>query len=205
MIRFASSIIFFALLLSGCKETEVDYIFPKDYLPAYPESYWVYSDGTTTKVSPSYHKHKYYEELEGTATTDEVYVPIMNGQYVYEYEITQNNNRIPLKQMLSEVNGDDWRVDYWQDGEIRRKVIDKDVTISLSQPVVTPESTSDGQQTFDSVIIVIEYYKSGDVASPWLTKEYYAPFIGLIRQDVNRDGINIIFKELTRYYISNNR
>ena len=197
IIKITTSLLLITVLFSACKETELEYIFPKDYLPAYPESYWIYSDGSTAKVSPGYHKNQYYEELEGTSKTDEVYVPIMDGRYVYEYAITQNNNRIPLKKLLTENKNDDWVVDYWQSGEIRRKVIDKDVTLRLT------DSLPNGVKTLDSVIVVIEYYKDADTTKPWFTKEYYAPFIGLVRQDVRRGQDSLILKELTRYYISN--
>ena len=116
---------------------------------------------------------------------------------MYEYAITQNNNRIPLKKLLTENKNDDWVVDYWQSGEIRRKVIDKDVTLRLT------DSLPNGVKTLDSVIVVIEYYKDADTTKPWFTKEYYAPFIGLVRQDVRRGQDSLILKELTRYYISN--
>jgi len=197
IIKITTSLLLITVLFSACKETELEYIFPKDYLPAYPESYWIYSDGSTVKVAPGYHKHNYFEELEGTSKSDQVYVPKMNNQYVYEYKVTQDNNRIPLKKMLSESKDDDWVVDYWQNGEIRRKVIDKDVTLRLT------DSLPNGVKNLDSVIVVIEYYKDADTTLPWFTKEYYAPLIGLVRQDARRGQDSLILKELTRYYISN--
>lgn len=197
MIKKGISLLMLTTIMLSCKDTELEYIFPKDYLPAYPESYWVYSDGSITKVTPGYHKNRYFEQLEGTAKSDEVYVPKMNGQYVYEYSITQDDNRIPLKKLLTEKKDDDWRVGYWKDGEIRRKVIDKDVKLTLT------DSLPNGKSTLDSVIIVIEYYKSPTETLPWMTKEYYAPFIGLVRQDIRRDQDSLILRELSRYYISN--
>lgn len=186
-----------SLLIAGCNEKdEAEYIFPLDYFPAYPESYWIYSDGTTIKVSPGYHKHHYYEELESNVTTSEVYVPKINSQYVYEYAITQNNNRVPLKKLLSENYAESWTVDYFQDGKIKRKVINKDTSISLTAPV----STND-QQTFDSCIVVIEYYED-TIAHTWQTKEIYAPKVGMIRQEIRRGEDSLVAKELIRYYIS---
>ncbi len=184
------------VVLLGCNEGENEFIFPKDYFPAYPQSYWVYSNGTTVKVSPGYHEHKYYEGLESTATSDNVYVPKIESQFVYEYSITQNDNRVPLKKLLSERSGDDWLVNYWEDGQIRRQVINKDTSVTLSSPL-----ENEGIQTFDSCIIVIEYFKD-TIAHEWQTKEIYAPKVGLIKQEVRRDSISIIYKELIRYYIS---
>lgn len=182
---------------SSCnQDDEIPYMFPKDYFPAYPESYWVYSDGSIVKVAPGYHKHRYYEELETTITTDDVYVPEIDGHYVYEYSITQDDNRIPLKQLLSESNGEDWQVGYWKNGEIRRQVIDKDTTVTLSNPLTDSE-----QVAFDSCIIVIEYYKDS-IDHPWLSKEIYAPKVGLIREEIQRDSISLVLRELVEYYIS---
>jgi len=183
-------------ILGGCKDTDIEYIFPKDYFPAYPESYWVYSDGTTVKVSPGYHKHNYYEELETNVTSDEVYVPKIDNEYVYQYSITQNDNRVPLKKLLSESTNDDWIVSYWQNGEMRRRVINNDTSVTLTTPI-----ENNDQQTFDSCIIVQEYFKD-TAAQPWLTKEIYAPKIGLIRQEIRREGDSLITKEMVRYFIS---
>ncbi|MFO7863320.1 MAG: hypothetical protein R6U85_04925 [Salinivirgaceae bacterium] len=185
------------LLTVACSETDIPYVFPKDYLPAYPESYWVYSDGTTTKVSPGYHKHRYFEELEGTERSDEVYVPLMESHYVYEYSVTQNDNSYPLKRLLSEDNGKTWTIGDWLNGTVHRKVIDKDVTVTLSSPILNTE-----EQVFDSVIVVIEYIKEPDTTYPWKLKEYYAPFVGLIRQDIRRNNDSLIAKELIRYFIA---
>lgn len=184
------------MIFAACKDTEVEYLFPKDYFPAYPESYWVYSDGTTVTVSPGYHKHNYYEELESNVTTDEVYVPMIDNHYVYEYSITQNDNRKPLKKLLSESTNDNWIVGYWKNGEIKRKVINNDTSVTLSAPVADID-----QQTFDSCIIVEEFYKD-TIAHAWMTKEIYAPKIGLIRQEIRRGEDSLVLKELIRFFIS---
>ncbi len=183
-------------ILYGCNEAENEYIFPKDYFPAYPQSYWVYSNGTTVKVSPGYHEHNYYEGLETTATSDVVYVPRIGDQFVYEYSITQNDNRVPLKKLLSEKTGEDWVVNYWEDGQMRRKVINKDTSVTLTSP-----TENKGVQTFDSCIVVIEYFKD-TIEYDWQTKEIYAPKVGLIRQEIRRGEDSLINKELVRYYIS---
>jgi len=188
--------------LWGCNDDEIPYVFPKDYFPAYPETYWVYSDGTTVKVAPGYHRHKYYEELEYTVQTDEVYVPKIDEHYVYGYEITQDDNRIPLKELLSESNGADWEVGYWQNGEIRRQVINKDTTVTLSNSVYNVKLDSTIYE-FDSCIVVIEYYRD-TIDNPWLSKEIYAPKVGLIREEIKRGGDSLILRELVKFYISQN-
>jgi hypothetical protein len=192
--------VIFLLLISfslfGCKDDDIEYVFPEPYFPAYPESYWLYSDGSIVKVSPGYHKHSYYEELETTVTTDEVYVPKIDEHYVYGYQITQNDNTYPLKKILSESNGEEWEISNWQSGQIKRKVIDKDTLVTLSSPLLETE-----RDTFSRCIVVIEYYED-TIVHPWLLKEIYAPKVGMIRQEMQRDGDSLVVKELIKYVIS---
>lgn len=197
MNRLLYVFILLLMLGYGCQDNETEYLFPKDYFPAYPESYWIFSDGTMMKVSPGYHKHDYYEELGNNITSEQVYVPKIDNDYVYEYAITQKDNREPLKQLLSENYGDDWRVSSQPpNGQLRRKVVNRDTTVTLNNPVENNE-----QKKFDSCIVVIEYFKD-TIAHTWQTKEIYAPKIGLIRQEIRRGEDSLVAKELVKYYIS---
>jgi uncharacterized protein YlaN (UPF0358 family) len=192
-------IIYFILLLIGlysCKDDEIPYIFPKDYFPAYPESYWYYTDGSIIKVSPGYHKHNYYEELETTETSEEVYVPKIDQQYVYEYAITQNDNRVPLKKLLDESNGKNWVVGYPQNGELKRRVIATDVATTLSDTLAGTD-----QITFEKCIVVVEFLTTDGYAN-WLSRETYAYKVGLIKEEIQRDGIVLVVRELNQYHIS---
>lgn len=186
-----------ALFIFSCEDTQLEYVFPKAYFPAYPESYWVYSDGSTVAVSPGYHEHSYYTTIENNERSEVVLVPKINEQFIYEYSITQNDNRIPLKQLLSESNGEVWTVGYWQNTEIRREVIAKDTTISLSTEI--PET---GEIQFDSCIIVKEYIYDTINPDAWLVKEIYAPYVGMIKREIQRDGDSLVEKELVDYFIT---
>lgn len=190
-------LIFILLIISSCEDDDIPYVFPLDYFPAYPESYWVYSDGTTMKVAPGYHKYQYYIEMESTETSDEKYVPMIDGHYVDEYYISQDDNRVPRKKLLSETLSEHWVIGYYQGGQMKRQVLSINKTISLSNPI-----SGTNEQSFDSCIMVQEYFLENGTASPWYKMDYFAPKVGLIKQEIQRDGDTIVLKELVDYYIS---
>lgn len=190
--------LFFALF-AGCEETEYQYILPNRYFPAYPESYWVYSNGTTVKVDPGYHKHVYYPELGSIKQSDYVYVPRINNDYVYEYKITQNSTLIPLKTLLAPLSSTAWKVDEWEGKNVMRKVESSNATVTL----FSLESELDSV-VFDSVVVVVEYIDDEN-ARPWIYRESYALDVGLIRREINLSDTAVepfVEKELVRYHIN---
>ncbi|HPW67463.1 MAG TPA: hypothetical protein PLY32_05025 [Salinivirgaceae bacterium] len=196
------NIIFIAIILLfafGCEETNYPFIFPEKYFPAYPESYWVYSNGTTEKVDPGYHKHIYYKELGNMAQSEFVFVPRINNEYVFKYNITQNNTLMPIKTLLKTTPGAAWVVNHWEGKEVYRKVVETSASITLSQGVGTS-----GQTVFDSVIVVVEYIGQENENS-WVYRESYAPNVGLIKREINNsDSIPEPYTEmeLRRYFIN---
>jgi hypothetical protein len=192
------SVLFFTM---GCEETDYPFIFPERYFPAYPESYWVYSNGTTVKVDPGYHKHFYYKEVGSTTQSEYAYVPRINNQFVYKYKITQNSTLVPLKTLLAPGSVDAWTVDYWEDREVLRKVTANAATVTLSLGI-----GENNQTVFDSVIMVVEYIGT-QKSENWKYRESYAPDIGLIRREINLSDTSVvphIEMELVRYHINNN-
>ncbi|MBE9467820.1 MAG: hypothetical protein IMY72_05785 [Bacteroidetes bacterium] len=175
-------ILLFILVISfSCqKENDPSVISPKSYFPAYPGSYWVYTDGETRTVEPDYCLHSYQQGVVGPDFSEEAYVPKMGQQYVYEYGITQNSVTHPLKQLLSEKLNDTWVVKDWNNEEIIRKVIAINDTVKINQY----PSTSNKINSYNPVIVVIEY-SSSEGEKHWRSKEYYAKNIGLIRRDIN--------------------
>ncbi|HOG19006.1 MAG TPA: hypothetical protein PKW37_00995 [Salinivirgaceae bacterium] len=196
-IIFIGIVLLFAF---GCEETNYPFIFPEKYFPAYPESYWVYSNGTTVKVDPGYHKHLYYKELGNMAQSDYVYVPRINNEYVFKYSITQNSTLVPIKTLLKTTPGAAWVVNHWEGLEIFRKVVETSASITLSQSVGTS-----GQTVFDSVIVVVEYIGQENENS-WIYRESYAPNVGLIKREINSSPDSIpepyTEMELRRYFIN---
>ena len=104
-------------------EEEFEILYPKNYFPAFPASYWTYSNGETVKVDPEYYLHSYEDSIDSNHKTGEIYVPRIDGQYVYEYSITQNSTRVPLKKLLSETEGTLWIVEYWNGKPVYRKTL----------------------------------------------------------------------------------
>ncbi len=184
------------LLLIACEETEYPVIYPERYFPAYPESFWVYSNGKTLKVDPGYHKHQYYPEIGSVKTTDFVLVPRIENQYVYKYSITQNNPQVPLRTFLKEGSPTSWIVDTWFGENVYRK-IEKFNTLDTLY--------FDNQQTIiDSVITVVEYIGQEN-ENRWIYRESFAPNIGLIRREINIGYDSVIPHTemvLMRYFIN---
>ncbi len=187
------------LLLFGCEDTDYPFIFPEKYFPAYPESYWIYSNGETVKVDPGYHKHVYYKELGSMAQTDYVYVPVIDNHFVFKYSITQNNTLLPIKTLLKTSPGASWIVNHWEGKNVLRKVVQTSATVSLSQGIGINHKT-----VFDSVIVVVEYIGEEN-EERWIYRESYAPNIGLIKREINNfDSIHlpVTEMELIKYYIN---
>ncbi|MDD2563870.1 MAG: membrane lipoprotein lipid attachment site-containing protein [Salinivirgaceae bacterium] len=185
-------------MFSGCEETEYPYVLPERYFPAYPESYWVYSNGTAVKVDPGYHKHLYYPDLGSIKQSDYVYVPRINNEYVYKYKITQNSTLFPLKILLAPTSSTAWKVDVWNGKNVMRRIENNNASVTLSS------LDGAGAIVFDSVVLVVEYI-ADSVDLPWLYREAYALDIGLIRREINLSDTAIepfVEKELIRYYIN---
>ncbi len=189
-------ILSFFLLASCDKEGQLDYVTPEPYLPAYPGSFWDYTNGDRIVVDNHYHEHSYDTEVNSTEHTATVYVPYMDGKYVYGYSIYQDFPKYPLKQLLSESKGS-WVVNEVDGHEILRNVIS--VTDSLSLSLKDDEAYV--VKKFKNVITVVEYIDSLGVNS-WYTKEYYGKNVGLLRVEVNNpyDTLSAIVEKDLLYY-----
>ena len=195
-------ILLFTILLPACfPEEEFEILYPKEYFPAYPASYWTYSNGQTIKVDPGFHLHSYEDSIDSNHKTDEIYVPRIDGQYVYEYGITQNSTRAPLKILLSESNTSSaWIVDYWNGKPVYRKILAINNTVHILDTIYNIDTT------FTNVISVIEYSEELSDTN-WFSKEYYAKYVGLIRKEINnyQDTLNpIISYDIVDYFINHN-
>lgn len=190
---------FLGLIITSCvKDDDVEIIYPKDYLPAYPTSYWVYSNGEIVKVEPGYHLHSYHDSINNNHVSEEVYVPKINGEFLYEYSITQNSIQFPLKELLRENINSQWTVNLWNDMPVYRKVI------SLNDTIVLKDSITGIDTTLTSIVSVIEY--TTDLGEEnYFVKEYYAKQIGLVRKEYNnyQDTLgSFIAYDLVDYFIN---
>lgn len=74
-----------------------DTIFPSDYFPAYPGSYWMYDNNETLKVDSEYIFYKYYKP-DCSNEMDSVYLPRMNKSTMFN---SGDNFVYVLKNMVS--------------------------------------------------------------------------------------------------------
>jgi hypothetical protein len=195
-------LVFAAIAITSCfPEEEFEILYPKEYFPAYPASYWTYNNGETVKVDPGYHLHSYEDSIDSNHKTDEIYVPRIDGEYVYEYAITQNSTRVPLKKLLTESTGEtQWVVDYWNGKPVYRKTLAANNSVSLLDTIYNIDTT------YTSVISIIEYAEDLGEEN-WFIKEYYAKYVGLIRKEINnyQDTLNpIVSYDLVDYHINHN-
>lgn len=106
------------LLLLGCKkEPKYDTIFPEEYFPAYPGSYWVYTNGVTKTTEAYYRLH--------TVNSEDVYVPVYDGEIVNGYKVGN-------KEIIN-FNGYPWQVGEFDGMEIYREIVDQDTSLRIIQ------------------------------------------------------------------------
>lgn len=190
-------ILFFtaALFLISCSdETELDVVYPRSYFPAFPGSWWTYTNGERSLVDPSYQPNSYQPDINSSAWTDEKLVPYIDGAYLYEYSITQMSTEFPIKKLLAESVTTEWVVNHVNGEDILRKSIAKLDTFYLAHD----------SSLYKKVVVVVEYQETLGI-NKWNTKEYYADSVGLIRQEINNpyDTLSaIIRKELITYQIN---
>ena len=196
-------IIFIAItLFASCKKDDpLDVIVPKAYLPAYPGSYWDYSNGERVSVNSQYVAHSYQEGTNSSTSTVEKLVPKIGNEYLYEYKITQNSIRYPLKQLLSESVSTTWVVDKINNQDIYRKTVESIDTMYIKDiSGATNDST-----LYINTLVIVEYMDSlGDLR--WNTKEYYSKNIGLIKIEINNPYDNldpVVQKQLILSHINN--
>lgn len=180
--------------------TTYDTIFPLDYFPAFPGSYWKYVDSnndTTVRKTDSLYKKDYYTYGSAAYVSDTFYVPIYNNIPIWKYEEhtgpISHSGSYPFRVILSETLpvGSDWPVFYWSGTGVSRKLIAKDTTITISSIAYYP------------TIVIEEYYSAGPPHYIWIAKRYYTKNIGLIREDLyNNLDSTTNTKELIDYFIN---
>jgi hypothetical protein len=200
MIRFKPYFLIVLILgsfiISSCKnDAEPDVKLPGIYLPAYPGSYWDYSDGTRSRVESQYQEHSYRASTNSTSYTETYLVPVIDGQYLYEYSVYQLSTIYPLRKLLDITPKQSWIVEENNEVKVERYSGHLDSLV-----VAYPNKDS----VFKSVVTSVEYIDSlGE--DRWNRKEYYAKNVGLIRVDIN-DPFDtlppVIQKEIRTYYIN---
>mgnify|MGYP007056077317 FL=1 len=190
-------IITISFIIISCKKNEIvpnmnnltyDTIFPLSYFPAYPGSYWIYSNGDTLKIEDEYELF-YYNNASWTdiPDIDTLYLPKFktnsiypNGNalsepytYVYKYTISTLSYRLPFRTILSEQAGYQFNVsEYFSGNAGYGCTVNLDTTIEINN------------KKYENVLVVINYAWHETIGYlPWSTREYYANNIGLIKRE----------------------
>lgn len=178
-----------------------DTLFPLDYFPAFPSSYWVYADSsndTTIIKTDSLYQLDHYSIGGSAFVSDTFLVPIYDHIPIWGYEAhtgpISNSGSYPLTTLLSDTLpvGSNWVIYSWSGTQVSRKIIAKDTTITISSNSYYP------------TIVVEEYYSLGPPYYIWIAKRYYTKNIGLIREDIyNSIDSTINTKQIVSYFINN--
>jgi len=202
LLKNAIVVIIIGFAFASCDpEADPEFIYPKEYLPAYPGSYWDYTNGERILTSPSYVGHSYEASIGSIENTGKVYVPMYNDEYLYEYTITQNSTQYPTMKLLEEKVGNAWTIREINGEAIKRQMVSAPDSLIIPFP---PYSNS-VDSVFKNILVVVEFIDSLGVER-WNLKEYYAKDVGLIRVEANNplDTLSeIVIKEIQAYKISN--
>ena len=179
-------------LFAACGDgNDPKYIAPEAYLPAYPGSFWDYTDGTRVRAT-TYELHSYRPSTTSAGYTDECYVPIWDGHYLYKYSIYQPSPLYPMKELVRAKGNSVW-------------IVDENNGHKLKRSEVHIDSLAVGDSLYKDVYCVTEFLENLDNIDNWNQREYYAKNVGLVRVDVNNpaDSVGyIVLKELRNYYIN---
>lgn len=202
LIKNITLLLMFGVAFVGCEpEADPEFIYPKEYLPAYPGSYWDYTNGERILTSASYVSHSYEASISSIENTGSVYVPMYNNEYLYEYTITQNSTEYPTMKLLEEKIGNPWTIRTINGEAVKRQMVAAPDSLIIPFPPYTNPSDS----VFKDILVVVEFIDSLGVER-WNLKEYYAKNVGLVRVEANNplDTLSeIVIKEIQAYKISN--
>tara|TARA_B110000285_G_scaffold166826_1_gene186448 strand:+ start:252 stop:929 length:678 start_codon:yes stop_codon:yes gene_type:complete len=187
----------------------VDTIFPSSFFPAYPGSYWNYSDGTNYTIDPSYSIKQYYDYNQwpnpnlpapGGDFTN-YYVPILriNGGTdigVYNYStIPYSGSSTYEPDVFYKESVNNWEVaGHWSTTK-SYVVLSRDTSIMINGNLM------------DSLTCVREFQSPGGGSSGaeiYGIYKFYAEDIGLVRKDWrDPSDSSILYMDLIDYYINN--
>ncbi len=188
----------------------LDTIPPYEYLPVYPGSYWVYSNGDTIRTNPEYiksavfFKHSpplVYDQGHGNNyfPNDSVYLPIWDGIPVLGYSsVNYIIEYIPLIPILTNDVGSTVFL-----STDNRSSCSAFMTESLDTTLTI------GNNTFFEVIQTSiwsmyhgscwDYPDKRHMLSH--SKRFYAKGVGLIREEIYKPNDPLIVKEIVDWYI----
>lgn len=162
---------------------------PQSYLPAYPGSYWIYSNGDTLKVADEYQKYTFNSsDSEDGSYTGTVFLPqfLPNNifyqdysSYINGYAVSSQMSGAPFFNLLSETEGATYSLEQHYGGQLIGHTLKTDTAITVNGRAYSP------------VLVVVHYAKELCNDSPAVcafVKEYYAKDVGLIKREYKLDG-----------------
>lgn len=188
---------------------------PKEYLPVYPNSYWIYSNGDTIKSGPEYKKVPIYYEFINpyyipcccsngqyfnliSYPDDSLYLPVWNGRPILNYNKVnpKGDGTISMEPQIDTVR-------------LRKTIINLDHRHGsvIFKTQLNDTTLQIGENTFNHVIIsVVSYDGEGHPPGAFFIKSYYAPGVGLVKE-VRNDNFNglIKTKDLIKWSIVNDK
>lgn len=200
MYRIIIAILISVLIsLISCEEDNVpgpdenyDTIFPKEYLPAYPGSWWAYHTGDTLKTKSDYQLFTYRSECGDINDTKSLILPqfhsndIYGSRYINEYLLSNPLLHcaypLPFVQVLSDTLGKVFikgEPDFYH--QLLGKTIRKDTSVVING------------RTYDDVLVTIEFDRACSESSEYTPelcatmRDYYAKGIGLIKREKGRN------------------
>jgi hypothetical protein len=199
-------------ILTSCKKEKVthhgphsptvdgiDTLYPLDYFPAFPGSYWKYIDSsgdTVVNATDSVYHKNCWAMSSAAYVSDTFFVPFYNGIPIWGYLAHEgpisSSGSYPLRRILSDSLpvGSSWTIYYWGGTGVDRKIISKDTTIVI------------GTTSYYPTIVIEEYYTSPPIPMP-IAKRYYTKNIGLIREDLyNFPDTTINVRLMFDYFIN---
>ena len=184
-------------------------IEPLEYFPAYPGSYWVYSNNDTLKVADEYKSYTYQVYENGLTNKTGLFPQlILNGiynkgasiAYVNEYSISAreywHDAPFPFISILSPTKG---------------KIFfsyNMDSHSLIGQTVIIDTSITINNVLYDDVIVTLYYdgHFIGTREEIADKKEYYAKDIGLIKRETRDFPNDTLFTTdfyLISYHVNN--
>jgi len=176
------------------EETEViivpsyDTIFPSEYLPAYPGSWWKYDNGETIKIDSSYHlRNILTPDCAGSWDTLTVYLPRMNNTRMFQssdslISIYYNQifgRSVPACGTYQHSFKNYYPVFRLRDGSGWDLSLKNAGYYNAGISYLT-ENYSVGDTSYDSINYSLEYVSGGGGVQNWTVKRVFAKHIGLI-------------------------
>jgi hypothetical protein len=158
----------------------IDTVKPLPYLPAFPGSYWKYSDGSTVTTSPNYVKDaSRYRSDTLVTVSDTFYVPLYGSIHLWGYRFRQEicmdwrcSDTSPFVTVISESSpkGSQWITGRNRFDIYCNRIMAKDTSINI-----------EGKEYYPTIVIGEFFCPQSSTACYPTARKYYTKDIGLAK------------------------